>query len=220
MSHTTPLFVLLVFLSRGLLAQTEAETYFVNAEIQLMLGDTLGAMINYHSASLVSENAAQQYHYQGYIQYLQRDYLAAIAHYTRAVSFQPDHPANALIYFDRALAQEKLGGQQAAIADYGRSIQVKPSYLPGYYSQARLYTDTGQFQLAIQILTMVIRLDEANAEAYLMRGKAELKAGNHQAAWEDFTQSLALDADQPPVVELKRIAESNLGTASKLRQRR
>src|SRR3954469_24066535 len=108
MRHTIQLFVLFVFLSRGLLAQTEAETYFVNAEIQLMLGDTLGAMINYHSASLVSENPAQQYHYQGYIKYLQRDYLAAIAHYTRAVSFQADHPSNALIYFDRALAQEKV----------------------------------------------------------------------------------------------------------------
>src|SRR5215207_96424 len=115
------IFILFLCLSKAGYAQTAAETYFVNAEIQLILGDTLGAIINYHNVTLVSKNAAERYHCQGYIKYLQKDYIGAIADYTQAVSYEANQPANATIYFDRALAHEKLGHKHEALEDYGRS---------------------------------------------------------------------------------------------------
>jgi tetratricopeptide (TPR) repeat protein len=181
-----------------------------------MRGDTLGAMINYNNVVLVSEKAVERYHCQGYIKYLQKNYTGAIEEYTQAINFQTNRPARATIYFDRALAYEKLGKKQEALEDYGHSTEVNPTYLSGYYSQGKLYAENARFELAIKNFTTAIGLDGENAEAYVMRGRAELKAENYQAALDDFTKAIELNPAQTQAVELKKVAESYLSSSRKL----
>lgn len=201
-------------LSFSLYAQELAETYFVNAEIQLVLGDTVGAMNNYNNAAYFETDSAKKHHCQGYIHYLEKNYIEAIQAYTLALSFEPMNPSNATIYFDRALANEKLGRKNEALEDYSWSTKVQPTYLSGYYSQAKLYSQCGKFDLAIQNYTTVISLNAEYAEAYFMRGMAQLGAKNYSAAIQDFTKAIALNPDQTEAEALKRTAERNLSRAS------
>ena len=58
-----------------------------------------------------------------------------------------------------------------------------------------LYTDTGEYDLAIANFTRVIDLDPENAVAYNSRGIAHDTTGEYDLALADYTEALRLDPD-------------------------
>jgi len=52
-------------------------------------------------------------------------------------------------FYNRGVAQKKLGNLDAAIADYTQAIQLKPDYHEAFYNRALLYRQMGRRDLAI-----------------------------------------------------------------------
>ena len=79
------------------------------------------------------------------------------------------------------VANSDLGQHNAAIADYGTTIRLKPDYVEAYYNRGGLRSELNQNDSAIADYDEVIRLKPDYAEGYLLRGLAKTALGSYNS---------------------------------------
>jgi tetratricopeptide (TPR) repeat protein len=125
--------------------------------------------------------------------YGQKDYAGSAAEFTKALAMDPDGPE---YYFSRARAYMQLGRNNEAVADYSKVIQLQGSSttvarnLPlVYHNRGLAYSLLAKNALAMDDLTMAIKLRPEYASAYKVRGLLFRKMGNISRANADLAEA-------------------------------
>lgn len=120
-------------------------------------------------------------------------------------------PPDFNFYLNRANASVEKANFDAAVADYGRVLELKPDNVEAMFNRGVAYINKKWFDLAIADLSKVIDLDPKHAGALANRGDAYQKKGDLANAKLDYQKALAADPNiEPAKRNLAAIAEEEL----------
>jgi protein O-mannosyl-transferase len=111
---------------------------------------------------------------------------------------------NHVAYTNRGWAHQQAGALDAAIADYGRALGVRPSYVPALFNRGTARDAVGDHDGAIADYTLMMRVAPGDLRAQANRGFARRAKGDAAGALADYATVLATaPADWPhrPMVE-------------------
>jgi len=108
----------------------------------------------------------------------------------------------------------KTGDYVGAIANYTKTIQLKPDHVYAHHSRGLAKGKLGQHFAAIADYDIAIRLKPDHAEAYYNRGAAKSRLGQHFAAISDFDIAIRLEPDAADAYYNRGVAKGNLGQHS------
>lgn len=95
------------------------------------------------------------------------------------------NPADARPYLFRAIANQRMDKNDAAIADYTRVIELEPRNIVAYIGRATALEKLQQYQLAIASCNSALELDNSNVDAYRIRALSSSSAGDAPASNKD-----------------------------------
>jgi tetratricopeptide (TPR) repeat protein len=107
--------------------------------------------------------------------------------------FVENYPEDPRVYLNRGVAYEERGDHEKAIADYSKSLSIKPDYIEVYLRRGIAYLNKGQYDQAIRDLNRTIALDPGFSKAYFHRGIVHDLCGEYDQAIADFTRALDID---------------------------
>ncbi|MDQ7825931.1 MAG: tetratricopeptide repeat protein [Candidatus Eremiobacteraeota bacterium] len=111
----------------------------------------------------------------------------------------PPPPAeDAEAYYRRALENMDLKDYHAAIENYSKTIELKPSHGKAWYNRGVARDLLGEYAGAASDYTECIRLGRDFAEAWYNRAFDRYRLGDYRASEEDFSAFLALRVDYAP----------------------
>ncbi len=119
-----------------------------------------------------------------------RNYGLAVAHFTEAVRLRPDW---AEAYANRALARQRLGDVDGAIADLGLAIRLDPGSAKAYFNRGNARKAKGDLDGSIADYDEAIRLNPGDAGAHNNRGAARQLKRDYEGAIADFSDAIRLD---------------------------
>ncbi len=125
-----------------------------------------------------------------YTESIRLDFEAGMAH-TSAAKWPDLHAAWA--YFGRAIAYDKQGDPDRAIADYSEAIEIAPQSVQAYRCRAIDYAKKGETDKAIADLSEAIRLDPRDARMFINRGIIYSGKRDYNKAVADYTAAIRLD---------------------------
>ncbi|MFH0787169.1 MAG: tetratricopeptide repeat protein [Pseudomonadota bacterium] len=96
---------------------------------------------------------------------------------------------------NRGIAYRLNGSYDRAIADYDRSIELKPDFAAGYSNRGLAFAKTGQYDVAIADFNQAIRLKPDDPNTYLRRGNAYYDQQVYDPAIADYSRAVALKPD-------------------------
>jgi tetratricopeptide (TPR) repeat protein len=163
---------------------------------------------------------------RGRAYYHEKDYEKAINDLNQSTAIDPNRIEP---YYLRAKSYEELGHSQLAVEEFTRAIALGESLIPkpygldnlqwiqiyladSYEERGWLYSDRGQYQLAIEDFSRVVDLRPDEPYGYCKRGEAHYDQKEYEKSLADFIRCILLE---PKYVE----AQFRLGKAySKLNQ--
>jgi tetratricopeptide (TPR) repeat protein len=118
------------------------------------------------------------------------DLAGAARVFTGCILKRPD---NAHAYHCRALAYDKLGQQDEALADLSRAIELDPKHANAWNKRGLVYLSLGQQDKALADFARAIELDPKNATAWNNRGLVYAELGQEDKALADNARAIELD---------------------------
>jgi tetratricopeptide (TPR) repeat protein len=95
------------------------------------------------------------------------------------------------VYRGRGLAHAELGQYPAAIEDFTKALELRPSSaVQAYRGWTHLVVDAPK--LALRDFELAVHLDPKNSDAFCGRGFARAVLGRHQEAVQDAAEALRL----------------------------
>lgn len=111
-------------------------------------------------------------------------------------------------YKTRADVNAGKGEWTVALADYNKSVELKPDLPALYVSRAKTYFGLKSFDLAVADFTKAIGLSPNDSSIYLNRGLAYENLNDSKKAVADFQKALELDAtNESAKHNLKRLQD-------------
>lgn len=156
-----------------------------------MKGEIDKAIDDFNEAIHLKPDYGSAYIYRGLALVKKRDYRRAIADFTEAIARDPS--AAFLALTDRANTYESISEYDEAIEDYGRAIQLNPSYTAAYFNRAEVRYVRGEYDDAIEDYSHAIALKPDYAGAYNNRGIAYQAKQEIDKALADFGTAIRLD---------------------------
>lgn len=94
----------------------------------------------------------------------------------------PDYDLS-IAYYNRGIAQGKLGHIEESIADYTHALDLNPDYMPAIINRGYAYIELPQYFLAFDDFNYVIEVAPGIPAAYVGRAYTELRSGGsgHEA---------------------------------------
>jgi tetratricopeptide (TPR) repeat protein len=115
-------------LEQGTLRSNDRAATLVNRGIvQVALKRYQSALEDYTAAMQVNPALPEAYVSRGNLWFLAQDFAAAIADYDKALSLGLGRAH--IAWFNRGLAQERLGNRDTALRDYQQALQLQPDWL-------------------------------------------------------------------------------------------
>lgn len=114
------------------------------------------------------------------------DYKSAIKEYDQAIALKGDYE---LAYFNRGLSKFYLQMDQAAIEDYSKAIQIRPSH-DTYYNRGLCYYYLKDYKTAHKDFTMALNIQPQYSKALFYRGLVNYFLKEDQKAIEDLSAAL------------------------------
>ncbi|MBR5912851.1 MAG: glucosaminidase domain-containing protein [Selenomonadaceae bacterium] len=142
-----------------------------------------GATVQINREGDTPEERAANLVRSGLIYYGNKDFVKAEEEFQAAVDILP-YNADAL--WDLALAQEKNGKLDAAIATYDRLLQFKEGFETGYYNRGRLKLMKNDFDGAIKDFKRTLQIENRFADAQNEIAVAHFKMGLYDEALKDL----------------------------------
>lgn len=137
------------------------------------------------------------YHEKGKKLFEQGKYLESIAQFDLAIKTDATYFEG---YLDRGRANQALGKNDLAMADYIKTTQLNAKYAPGFYYKAKLNAQLGNDQLAITDYTTAIKLNPDYLDSYVNRGMLYVKTNQQENALADFNKAISLDGKNAEVL--------------------
>ena len=121
-----------------------------------------------------------------------RRYDLALSYLDRAVALDPKDPR---AFNDRCWTRAVWGRDlDAALADCARSLGMMQGDTYSYVSRALVYLKQGKPALAVDDCDAAVKIDPKDADAFYLRGRAKLAAGDGKGGDADIAAAKALDA--------------------------
>jgi tetratricopeptide (TPR) repeat protein len=117
------------------------------------------------------------------------EFQKAIAEYDLGIKVEP---GNGLLYFNRALAREKLGQVDEAIRDYDGVILLRVSPREAHFNRGTLLLGQKEYKAAVNDFDAALALDPKYDMALYNRGLAHYSLKNYFAAQADFNSLIRL----------------------------
>jgi tetratricopeptide (TPR) repeat protein len=102
-------------------------------------------------------------------------------------------PANAMLHYYRGYCQEKSGNAAAAIADYGRAVELKADFALALSSLGKLQARQGEYAKAAANYKKACELQADNADVLYNYGICLVNLGDNAEARKTFEKVLAID---------------------------
>lgn len=125
--------------------------------------------------------------------YAKDKYAEAVEHCTKAIEAKPDYDEALMA---RAAAYEKLGNNDAAVADYTELIRLTDGMAMFHFYRAGIYEKMFELQDALADLTRSIKKDPSGryaARSHYRRGLIHDQLGNGSDAQADYAAAVKLD---------------------------
>src|SRR5262249_13669933 len=97
-------------------------------------------------------------------------------------------------FIARGLDHGEKGDSAAAIADFGRALDLDPKHAGAFYHRGLAHAANGDFDLAIADFDMAIELDPKNNDVYNNRGLAYAAKGDYDRAIAEYSKAIELNA--------------------------
>jgi tetratricopeptide (TPR) repeat protein len=141
-----------------------------------------------------TRKTAAQYLQDGKALAAKGEFQKAIAEYDLGTKAEP---GNGILYFNRALAREKLGQVDEAIRDYDAVLLLRASLREAYFNRGTLFLNKKDYQAAIGDFDAAVALDPKYGAALYNRGLAHYGAQDLFAAQADFNNLIKLQPKNP-----------------------
>lgn len=137
---------------------------------------------------------AENHYNLGLAYQLKGQFKEAVAAYDNYLGVKMAGQANlADGYNNRAIANHRLGKNDASLADYAKAIELNPASARFFTNRGNLYSDLKRFDEAIADYTKAISLDPAYVAAYEGRGIANGTKQDFAKAIEDLSKVIELN---------------------------
>ncbi|MGO9108718.1 MAG: tetratricopeptide repeat protein [Thermoguttaceae bacterium] len=170
-------------------------------------GNLLRIMLDYEAKKTENDKAIDKA-IADYTESIRIDFEAGMAH--AGAAKWPDLRA-AWAYFGRAIAYDKQGDPDRAIADYSEAIEIAPQSVQAYRCRAIDYAKKGETDKAIADLSEAIRLDPRDARMYINRGIISCGKRDYDKAIADFSEAIRLDPKSADAHYNRRVAYAKKG---------
>jgi len=133
----------------------------------------------------------------------------------RAERFGPV-AADARIYMNRAAVHRRDGHLLAAIADYGRVLELQPDHSRALRGRAQAYIDDKRYDAALEDLDRLLEIEPGNPITHADRALALMQAGRLADAGNAFDRAIERGVREPRVFlnrALARLQMSGLEAA-------
>ncbi|MGK7388865.1 MAG: tetratricopeptide repeat protein [Candidatus Cyclobacteriaceae bacterium M2_1C_046] len=125
--------------------------------------------------------------------YERGEYKKAIESYNEYINLNPEHLKS---IYNRGRAYEELGQYDQAVQDYRHVLKNDPENVRALLSMAKYYySQEDDYENAIFYVDKALKIDDKNAMAYVIRGRANQKLGNIQEALSDYNNAIAVNRD-------------------------
>jgi tetratricopeptide (TPR) repeat protein len=135
----------------------------------------------------------------GQMYYFDKEYHKALSLFSSALDSFPSGEAYqesaAALCFYRGYTYDRLDKHDLAIADYGRSIELKSDVADAYNNRGVAYAHRGEYDLAIADCNRAIELKPDYVEVYNNRGNAYVGKGEYDLAITDYNRVIELRPD-------------------------
>lgn len=139
------------------------------------------------------------------------NYKEALAYIERAISM--DSTKSQYIPLKANILYE-MGNTKEAIAEWDKHQALYPEYGFGYYRRGWFKEMNGDYDGAIEDLTLSVTLDPDAAYSYVTRGDIYQKIGKEELAKEDFMKAIEIE-DTPEKYDFIHYAYHGLGDDAK-----
>ncbi|HOU13899.1 MAG TPA: tetratricopeptide repeat protein [Anaerolineae bacterium] len=95
----------------------------------------------------------------------------------------------------RAAIYLSMGEYDKAIQEYGKALELDPTFTPAYYDRGLAHAQRQHYADAVADFSQVIALDPQHADAYYNRGLVYARQGAFAQALADYDQALDLHPD-------------------------
>ena len=164
-----------------------------NIQISMQLhrqGKLQEAQKLYDRVLSMAPNHAQAWHLSGVVA-LQRDEPAVcIQRIAMAISL---NPRDASMYYNQAMALERLQQKEEAIASYDKAIAIQPNDVKAYINRGVILKTIGKLDEAISSYNSALAVKPNSAEAYSNRGNALTEARRWMEALESYDIAISLN---------------------------
>jgi tetratricopeptide (TPR) repeat protein len=121
------------------------------------------------------------------------EYEKAVEAYTVYLNTEP---RDIKTIYNRGRAYEELGKYELALKDFNRVIKEDPLNVNAHLSiMADYYDRLNDYENTIFFAEKVLKLDETNAYAFTLKGKAHQKLGQLQEALTDYNAAISVDKE-------------------------
>lgn len=136
---------------------------------------------------------ARQSYEEGMRLFAATGYPQAILAFDRAVALDPKMAG---AYLMRGRANAIDGKIDAAIADFGKTLELRPYDLEALLARGREYMELKDYQSARADADRALAVDSRFAPAYNLRATAARALGDLKKGVEDFTRAIELSSDR------------------------
>lgn len=121
------------------------------------------------------------------------EYSKAVKSYNEYLELYPAHIKS---IYNRGRAYEELGQYDKAMADYKEVLKRDPQNINAILSVANdYYTRKKDYENTVFQAEKALDLNEKNAYAYVLKGRAHQKLGNIQEAMSDYNNAISINKD-------------------------
>lgn len=184
----------LVELNRAIRLEPRSDVaYGERAECLYRMGKTREALQD-NTRAIQLQPRALYYSNRGLCHRRLRQRSAALTDFSEAIRRDPAYAAKADLYAYRGTCLAGLHRDTEAVADYSRSLALRPDDPFTWANRGCSYVAMGQPARAIQDMSRAIEMRPLEAGFYVTRADAFDLAGTFERAVEDCTRAISLDA--------------------------
>jgi tetratricopeptide (TPR) repeat protein len=130
---------------------------------------------------------------------------------TTSAQTQSQNEALASRHFEQAIAYQRAGDNDKAIAEYTEAIRLLPNYTEAYYWRGTAYFGKRDQARALADYNEAIRLYPTYPEAYVGRGNVYARARDYTRALADYLEAITLKPDSILAHQAKGLAHEQAG---------
>jgi tetratricopeptide (TPR) repeat protein len=158
--------------------------YYHTKQYQLALND-------FDRAITMNGRVPDFYNERGRLWVAVQKYEVALQNFNQAILLKPDY---AIPYFNRGIALNDLNRPNEAFLAFNKSVELDPNDFDSYYQRASILDDRSNWRGVYDDANKMIQLQPDNRLGYEFRGHAYIQVGQNQAAINDFTKAISIDA--------------------------